>query len=257
MRALEETGEISTVRSKYVIGCDGSRSIARTAIGRELVGDATNESWGVMDVLAVTDFPDVRVKCAIYSEQGNILIIPREGGYLVRFYIELDQVSSNGVTDSHSFTPEKLVEVANRILHPYTVEVKDVGCGRCTRSGSGFATRSTTCRCRRGGIAFRACSSPAMPAARTAPRRSGHERVDGRHVEPRLEARRRPQGRAKPELLHTYSAERQQDHRDLSVDKMPQVLLPRKGKFGLTDYEKIVLPEPEGGRHLPAPRREP
>ena len=37
------------------------------AIGRELVGDATNESWGVMDVLAVTDFPDIRVKAAISS----------------------------------------------------------------------------------------------------------------------------------------------------------------------------------------------
>jgi phenol 2-monooxygenase (NADPH) len=28
----------------------------------------------------------------------------------------------------------------------------------------------------------------------------------------------------------------QQEHRDLSVDKMPRVLLPGKGKFGLTDY---------------------
>ena len=36
-----------------------------------------------MDVLAVTDFPDIRVKCAINSaDQGNVLIIPREGGYL-------------------------------------------------------------------------------------------------------------------------------------------------------------------------------
>ena len=40
---------------------------SRAAIGRELVGDATNETWGVMDVLAVTDFPDIRVKSAINS----------------------------------------------------------------------------------------------------------------------------------------------------------------------------------------------
>src|SRR5919109_833325 len=75
MKALEETSRSSTIRAKYVVGCDGARSRTRTAIGRELVGDATNESWGVMDVLAVTDFPDVRIKCAIYSTQGNILII--------------------------------------------------------------------------------------------------------------------------------------------------------------------------------------
>ena len=42
---------------------------SRSAIGRELVGDATNQSWGVMDVLAVTDFPDIRLKSAIHSAQ--------------------------------------------------------------------------------------------------------------------------------------------------------------------------------------------
>ena len=92
-----------TIRAKYVVGCDGARSAIRDAIGRELVGDVTNEVWGVMDVLAVTDFPDIRVKAAISSSQGNILIIPREGGYLVRFYIELDET-----VDKRAVTPEKL-----------------------------------------------------------------------------------------------------------------------------------------------------
>src|SRR3954452_7767725 len=67
-----ETGDTSIVRAKYVVGGDGARSRIRTAIGRELIGDVTDESWGVMDVLAVTDFPDIRVKCAINSaDQGN------------------------------------------------------------------------------------------------------------------------------------------------------------------------------------------
>lgn len=79
-------------RAKYVIGCDGSRGSIRQAIGRELVGDPMNQAWGVLDALVTTDFPDIRRKCAIHSADGNILIIPREGGYLVRFYIELDNV---------------------------------------------------------------------------------------------------------------------------------------------------------------------
>ena len=84
-KALQKTGDLSTIRARYVVGCDGARSATRAAIGRKLAGEATSESWGVMDVLAVTDFPDIRVKCAIYSaSQGNILIIPREGGYMVR-----------------------------------------------------------------------------------------------------------------------------------------------------------------------------
>ena len=127
-KELEDTGATSTIRAKYVVGCDGARSATRTAIGRELAGDATNQSWGVMDVLAVTDFPDIRVKCAISSaNQGNILIIPREGGYLVRVYIELDEVTDKEMLDNRSVTPEKLAKVANRILHPYTIEIKDVG----------------------------------------------------------------------------------------------------------------------------------
>ncbi|MCR3722042.1 MULTISPECIES: FAD-dependent monooxygenase [Prauserella salsuginis group] len=124
---LEPTGETSTIRAKYVVGCDGSRSGTREAIGRRLEGDATDSSWGVLDVLAVTDFPDIRLKSAIHSEQGSILIIPREGGYLVRLYIELDNDRDGEMLRNRSATPEKLAAVANRILHPYSIDVKHVG----------------------------------------------------------------------------------------------------------------------------------
>ena len=80
-------------RARYVIGCDGARSLVRRSIGRELRGDVTNHAWGVMDILGVTDFPDIRIKAAIQSgNQGNIVLIPREGGYLVRLYVDLGEV---------------------------------------------------------------------------------------------------------------------------------------------------------------------
>lgn len=63
----------------------------------------------------------------MHSEQGSILIIPREGGYLVRLYIELDNERDAEKLRDRSATPERLTEVANRILHPYTLEVKHVG----------------------------------------------------------------------------------------------------------------------------------
>jgi phenol 2-monooxygenase (NADPH) len=48
-------------------------------------GDFANQAWGVVDMLAVTDFPDVRLKAAIQSaDEGNNLLNPREGGYMVR-----------------------------------------------------------------------------------------------------------------------------------------------------------------------------
>ena len=55
-------GEIETVSARFVVGCDGARSQVRRAIGLTLEGDSANQAWGVMDVLAVTDFPDIRMK---------------------------------------------------------------------------------------------------------------------------------------------------------------------------------------------------
>ena len=51
---------METVKARYVVGCDGARSVVRKSLGRELTGDSANQAWGVMDVLAVTDFPDIR-----------------------------------------------------------------------------------------------------------------------------------------------------------------------------------------------------
>src|SRR6516162_9765235 len=50
-------GQMETVRARYVVGCDGARSAVRQSIGHVLCGDSANQAWGVMDVLAVTDFP--------------------------------------------------------------------------------------------------------------------------------------------------------------------------------------------------------
>lgn len=119
--------QVETIRAKYVVGCDGARSRVRSAIGHELHGDALNQAWGVMDVLANTDFPDVRLKAAIQSkDQGNMLIIPREGGYMFRVYIELDKLAENERIDREVMTIDRLIEAANRILSPYTLNVKEV-----------------------------------------------------------------------------------------------------------------------------------
>jgi len=39
----------------------------------------------------------------------------------------------------------------------------------------------------------------------------------------------------------------QQGHRDLAVNGMPPVLLPRKGRLGLVDYEKMFCPDLKAG----------
>ncbi|WP_434810509.1 FAD-dependent monooxygenase [Microbacterium sp. bgisy189] len=124
--AGERSGQERTVRAKYVAGCDGARSGVRAAIGRVHVGDVSQHAWGVMDVMVDTDFPDWRIKCAINAEAGNILHIPREGGYLSRVYVDLGEVAAD---DGHRVrqTPiEEIIRKANEILHPYSLDVKEV-----------------------------------------------------------------------------------------------------------------------------------
>ncbi|MBM1145220.1 FAD-binding monooxygenase [Alcanivorax sp. ZXX171] len=122
----EREGEQRTVHAKYVVGCDGAHSKVREAIGRQHLGKVANHAWGVMDVLATTDFPDIRTKCAIQSASGgSILHIPREGGHLFRMYVDLGEVSADDNRQVRQTTLETTVAKANRILHPYTLEVKD------------------------------------------------------------------------------------------------------------------------------------
>jgi phenol 2-monooxygenase len=211
LKDLKETGEISMIRAKYVVGCDGARSGTRAAIGRELRGDPMNQSWGVLDALAVTDFPDIRLKCAIHSaNQGNILIIPREGGYLVRLYVELDNVRDKEMLENRSVTPEKLATVANRIMAPYTVEVKDVGWWAVYEIGQRLCDKfddvpaaEMATRLPRVFIAGDACHTHSAKAGQG----MNVSMNDTWNLGWKLGAVLR--GTAKPELLHTYSEERQ------------------------------------------------
>ena len=116
-----------TVRANYVVGCDGAHSAVRKAIGGQLHGDAAHQAWGVMDILANTDFPDVRQKCLISSaREGNVLILPREGGYVFRMYVELDKLRPDEKAAQRKLTQDDMIAAANRIIHPYTLNVKEV-----------------------------------------------------------------------------------------------------------------------------------
>lgn len=120
------TDELRTVRARYLVGADGARSGVRKAIGRRLDGDAAGHAWGVMDVLAITDFPDIRLKAAIQSaDRGSILLIPREGGDLVRLYVDLGVVDEQNRAEVRGTTAERIVDIANGVLHPYALDAKE------------------------------------------------------------------------------------------------------------------------------------
>ena len=166
-------GQIETIRARYVVGCDGARSTVRKSIGRTLHGDSANHAWGVMDVLAVTDFPDIRFKSLIQSaNDGSIIVIPREGGYLVRLYVEMDKLDAGERVSNRNITADDLIAAARRILKPYTLDVKEVAWWSVYEIGQRLCDKFDDVPEERHRSACRACSSPATPATRTARKRA-------------------------------------------------------------------------------------
>lgn len=123
----EQSAKVETIKAKFVVGTDGARSAVRKSLNIQLEGDSANKAWGVMDILAVSDFPDIRVKSFIQSkENGAVMLIPREGGYLFRLYVELDLLDKNQRASQLELGVEDVIAKAQKILHPYTLDVKEV-----------------------------------------------------------------------------------------------------------------------------------
>ncbi len=209
------TNTQSTVRAKYVVGCDGARSHVRDSIGAVPSGDFANHAWGVVDMLATTNFPDIRLKAAIQSgDEGNILLIPREGGYMVRLYVDLGEIDPNNrdsFRDKH--TQESVIATAQRVLRPYTLEVKSVAWFAVYQVGQRVtdrfddvpteqATEGSARRLPRVFIAGDACHTHSAKAGQG----MNVSMQDSFNLGWKLASVLG--GRARPELLRTYSAER-------------------------------------------------
>ncbi|KIW37175.1 uncharacterized protein PV06_10794 [Exophiala oligosperma] len=113
------------VHAKYVLGADGAHSWVREQLGFKLEGDSTDYIWGVLDIVPITDFPDIRMRCAIHSaSEGSVMVIPRENK-LVRLYIQLTRTEKLGEggsrADRSKITPETILQSAQRIMAPYKI----------------------------------------------------------------------------------------------------------------------------------------
>ncbi|KAL8727856.1 MAG: hypothetical protein Q9181_005548 [Wetmoreana brouardii] len=102
---VEAEGNVEKIRAKYLIGCDGAHSWTRNQIGLSPEGEQT----------------DIRQSYAIHSaSSGSIMTAPRERG-LVRFYIQMNDMSKSGVLDRSRITPDSMLRAAQAIMKPYTL----------------------------------------------------------------------------------------------------------------------------------------
>lgn len=208
--APERAGQRETIRARYVVGCDGARSSVRQAIGGALHGDAAHQAWGVMDILAVTDFPDFRMKAIIQSAgEGTILFLPREGGYLVRLYVELDQLAEDERVADRGMGVDDIIAKAKRILAPHTLDVKEVVWWSIYEIGHRLTDRfddvpadQAAIRAPRVMLAGDACHTHSPKAGQ------GMNVSMGDAFNLGWKLRTVLTGRAAPALLHSYTAER-------------------------------------------------
>lgn len=142
---MNTSGTERTVRTKYLVGADGAHSVVRQSMGLKLEGESLDHIWGVVDLVADTNFPDIRRRCAIHSPAGSVMIIPREriatGEYLTRLYVHVPETVSpdadqlpageNGSKSEHTrqrrtkMTLEGILKQASDAMQPYYIRPKD------------------------------------------------------------------------------------------------------------------------------------
>ncbi|KAK7426894.1 hypothetical protein QQZ08_006640 [Neonectria magnoliae] len=194
-------GTEQVFRSKYVLACDGAHSAVRKSLGIKMVGDSTDAIWGVMDVHVRTNFPDIRKKAILHSDAGNLMIIPREGDSMVRFYIELVDVVVKDVGLS------QLREKARLIFSPYSMEIVETVWWSAYAIGQRLADAFT--RDHRVFLTGDACHTHSPKAGQG----MNVSLQDGYNIGWKLAAVLKK--RAIPETLQTYVSERQKTATEL------------------------------------------
>ncbi|KAI0431500.1 FAD binding domain-containing protein [Xylaria sp. FL1042] len=210
-------------KAKYVLGSDGAHSQVRKSMGFKMVGDSTDEVWGVMDVYPRTSFPDIRKKAIIKSESGTIIIIPREGDSLVRLYINL----SGGAAAAKDVTLAQLHDKARQIFQPYTMEFPETTWWSAYVIGQRLANEFHAHY--RVFLSGDACHTHSPKAGQG----MNVSLQDGYNIGWKLSAVLRKQ--ASPKLLETYVLERQKTAADLiDFDRYWSKLFSTAGEQGIT-----------------------
>ncbi len=137
-------------------------------------------------------------------------MIPREGGYLVRLYVELTNLDAGERVANRNITSDDLIAKARRILHPHTLDVKEVAWWsvyeigqRLTDKFDDVPAEAVGTRLPRVFIAGDACHTHSPKAGQG----MNVSMQDAFNLGWKLAAVLRR--RSAPQLLHSYSAERQ------------------------------------------------
>jgi phenol 2-monooxygenase len=134
---------------------------------------------------------------------------PREGGYLARFYVEMDKLEANERASQRNLGLEQIIDAARQILHPYSFDVQHVAWWSIYEIGQRLCPRFDNVATERGEdqtprifIAGDACHTHSPKAGQG----MNVSMQDGFNLGWKLAAVLR--GQSPDSILKTYSAER-------------------------------------------------
>lgn len=161
-----------------------------------MLGDTSDSIWGVMDIFPQTNFPDIRKQVIMQSAAGSIVLIPREGGSMVRLYIELPPG-----TTAKEVTLDRLQAAARQIFRPYQLEFAETFWWSAYPIGQRLADHFS--KANRVFLTGDACHTHSPKAGQG----MNVSLQDGYNIGWKLAAVLK--GQAGPELLKTYNIERE------------------------------------------------
>ncbi|KAH8799108.1 FAD binding domain-containing protein [Xylogone sp. PMI_703] len=192
----EKEGRGEVFEAKYVLGSDGAHSAVRKSLGFNMIGDTSDAIWGVMDVFPRTNFPDIRKQVIMGSDAGSLIVIPREGGSMVRIYTELP-----AGTLAKDVKLEDMQAVTRKIFHPYQIDFAGTFWWSAYSIGQRLADHFS--KSNRVFLAGDACHTHSPKAGQG----MNVSLQDGYNIGWKLASILK--GQARPELLKTYIIERQ------------------------------------------------
>ncbi|CEH14900.1 related to phenol 2-monooxygenase [Ceraceosorus bombacis] len=154
--SITGTGQLKSLRTKYLVGCDGGRSGVRKNMETEhgVVFESAgiiDTLWSALDCVVETNFPDVRKIATIHSKaHGALYIFPREdneaGEPIIRCYTQVNRLGGKKSGESafeakDKVTSNMVMEAIQKIAHPYRFDFKTVEWFTCYPIGQRLVSR--------------------------------------------------------------------------------------------------------------------
>ncbi|CCO37764.1 hypothetical protein BN14_11924 [Rhizoctonia solani AG-1 IB] len=106
------------------------RSGQTETLGIEMVGETSDQVWGLVDAYVDTDFPDIRALTVFENNGRRAVLIPREND-MVRFTIQVSESdvsvdSQTGRVDRTKVGVGRIMELVKELIRPYRIEFRRV-----------------------------------------------------------------------------------------------------------------------------------